>query len=223
LQGDGRFSRTSGANSNVTSNLVDELSPNGYTREGSDPHGVRVKRLSGAPHPWPVGTLTFSASRPVSAILRFPLSFEDAVMGDQSPHECDHLDPRAPAADAAPAVENPGEVLDGADALARLGGDRDLLAGLAAVVLEECPRWVTALRQAIVDRDAATLRRIAHTVKGALMQVGAKVALEEAREMEALGRAEEMAAAAQLCARLEEAVARLLPALAALRQGAAVG
>lgn len=52
--------------------------------------------------------------------------------------------------------------------LDRIGGDRDLLAQLASVVLEDLTAMLDAVDQAIRVRDAVETRRTAHRLKGAV-------------------------------------------------------
>jgi PAS domain S-box-containing protein len=110
----------------------------------------------------------------------------------------------------------PEEVFDRAAALEHTGGDEGLLRELVGIFLGEYPGWLEQMRRAIGAGDAKTLQRWAHTLKGALVSLGAKAALEEARGLEAQARAGEMTDADARRARLEEALARLRPALAAL-------
>src|SRR5262245_2409606 len=65
-----------------------------------------------------------------------------------------------PTRDAAP--------IDLAAALARLGGDRELLRDLAGLFLEDCPGWVEAIRESICRENAAGLKRAAHSLAGSV-------------------------------------------------------
>jgi PAS domain S-box-containing protein len=101
-------------------------------------------------------------------------------------------------------------------ALAGVGGDRELLRELARLFLGEYPGWLSQLRQAVIQDDAALLGRTAHTCKGSLSIFGARAAAEAAQRLEAFGRAGDLAPAGAGLDALEAAVAALRPALAAL-------
>jgi HPt (histidine-containing phosphotransfer) domain-containing protein len=65
-----------------------------------------------------------------------------------------------------------------------------------------------------LDRhDAGDLRRVAHTVKGALGQFGAEAACAAAQRLEAMGQDGNLAGAAEACAVLEQELRRVEPAL----------
>ena len=103
--------------------------------------------------------------------------------------------------------------LDAASALRHLGGDRALLAELAAAFRNESRGLMAQLREAIVAQDAARLRRAAHTLKGAAGVFGPNPACETARQLEALGRAGDLAPTGPLLTTLEAQVEQLIHAL----------
>ena len=113
------------------------------------------------------------------------------------------------AADAdAPVVES-ARILDRAEALARVGGDERLLAELFRIFQADAPGWLTQGREAIQRRDAALLRRAAHTIKGAASSLGAPQTRVAAARLEELGRTDHWNGAEVALADLEQAVARL--------------
>jgi len=67
-------------------------------------------------------------------------------------------------------------------------GDRKLLKEVAEAFLEECPGLLHQLQEAIRNADAATVRRLGHTIKGALRTFGAETALDLAGRIEEMGR-----------------------------------
>ena len=69
------------------------------------------------------------------------------------------------------------------------------------------------IRAAIAAGDAVKLRQAAHTLKGALGTVGAEAEAELARQLESLGKDDNLAVAAPLLAKLEPLVARLIDTL----------
>jgi two-component system, sensor histidine kinase and response regulator len=101
---------------------------------------------------------------------------------------------------------------DWSGALERVGGDRELLHEMVRVFLEEWPKWKTALGQALAAGDSPQVRRLAHTVKGALGQFDAYQAAEAAERLETMGRGADLQGADDAYALLEAEVLRLVPA-----------
>jgi PAS domain S-box-containing protein len=134
------------------------------------------------------------------------------------------LSPLFPEAAAAP-PDRPDQaglaaVLEQDEALARVGGDVELLRRLAGMFLASYPDQLGNLRAALIRQDAAAVRRVAHTLQGEVGVFGARAALEAAQRLEALGRAGELGQAEQACALLAQCLERLRPALTALAAGA---
>jgi PAS domain S-box-containing protein len=134
----------------------------------------------------------------------------------QAPELLDVIERTVPA--ASPAGPPAGPPVDWAVALKAVGGDEDILRELAGLFVETSPRWLAELRAAVGRRDVAGVRRLAHTIKGSLGQLGATPAHAAAQRLEAIGQAEDLAGAAEACAALEEEVGRLRTALARLTQ-----
>ena len=109
-------------------------------------------------------------------------------------------------------------------ALARAGGDAELLRELLEVFLEESPRWLDGIAAALAAGDARKLQRGAHTVKGAVDNFGAPAAFAAARSLEQMARAGDLAEASEASAALRALIERLAEELAAeLREGASAG
>ncbi|HLJ97569.1 MAG TPA: response regulator [Gemmataceae bacterium] len=107
---------------------------------------------------------------------------------------------------------------DWSGALQKVGGDHALLQELVRVFLDEWPKWQRALCQALVAGDSAQVRRLAHTVKGALGQFEAARAAEVAEQLESIGRGADLRQAGDVYARLEAEIGRLRPRFEALAQ-----
>jgi HPt (histidine-containing phosphotransfer) domain-containing protein len=101
-------------------------------------------------------------------------------------------------------------------AMARVGGDAELLKELAELFEEEWPRSLTLLREAVERGDPAAVQNAAHGLKGAVANFGARPAVDAASELEKLAREARLAEAPQALAALEEALASLQTELAAL-------
>ncbi|HEV3005359.1 MAG TPA: response regulator, partial [Pirellulales bacterium] len=119
------------------------------------------------------------------------------------------LDAGSPA--AAPPAAGPGPDLDGA--LDKLAGDHDLLQELVALFLDEWPRWRDEIDRALAAGDTERLKRLGHTVKGAMGQLGVDAAFEAARRVEAVGG--DLEGAREACAELKTEIERVTPWLAA--------
>ncbi len=105
---------------------------------------------------------------------------------------------------------------DRARALQFVSGSEQLLSEIAAVFLEHTPQILKEIHTAIATRDAKSLERAAHTLKGSVSVFGADAAGAAAQELEALGRAGAVEGAEIFCATLEAEVAQLRIALAEL-------
>jgi CheY-like chemotaxis protein len=117
-----------------------------------------------------------------------------------------------------PAASDEEAAVDWSVALKAVGGDEDILRELAGVFLETSPRWLEELRAAVGRRDAAGVRRMAHTIKGSLGQLGAGTAHAAAQRLETMAQAGDLTGAAATCAALEEEVGRVGPVLARFTQ-----
>src|SRR5437763_1980900 len=74
-----------------------------------------------------------------------------------------------------PAEEEPAA--EDHDVLAAVGGNMKLLARVRALFVEQTPRLLQGIREAINTRDAETIRKKAHTLKGAVANFGAAAAV----------------------------------------------
>jgi len=111
------------------------------------------------------------------------------------------------------AVTGAAEVYNRAETLARLGGDEELFRTLAAMFADDSAGYCRALERAMAARDAPTLQREAHTLKGLLATFSDDAGTALARQLEQQAEAGELADAGELTARLVTAVKRLADAL----------
>jgi HPt (histidine-containing phosphotransfer) domain-containing protein len=109
-----------------------------------------------------------------------------------------------------------GLSLDRELALARLGGDAELLREIAQLFLSDYPGVLAELRDAVACRDARRIERMAHGLKGSVSNFGAAAAVEAARTIEALGRAAQVEQVEQVLHTLELALAVLRTELESL-------
>jgi HPt (histidine-containing phosphotransfer) domain-containing protein len=104
------------------------------------------------------------------------------------------------------------------ETLTRIGGDMDFLLEIASLFLEECPKQLAQIREAIIRNDADALSRTAHNLKGAIGNFGAPLAFAAAERLELMGRENNLAGAAEACEELTAAIERLHTALHALAE-----
>ncbi len=106
------------------------------------------------------------------------------------------------------------ELVDRAAALACMGGDANILADIAGLFLEDCPKMVAQIQAAVAGQDSDALYRAAHSLKGSLGYLGARPTEALAQQLEALGRAGQMEQAPPIVAELERHVDKMRPILA---------
>ena len=125
---------------------------------------------------------------------------------------------------AIPAATVPGDsegaesdgAFDEETLLKRFNGNRNLLRLLVKTFREDCPKMMARIRRALEARDPAALADAAHGLKGSVGNFGVSAAQKTAREMEISARQGTLNGAWETYARLEEDIARLLPALHAI-------
>ena len=113
-------------------------------------------------------------------------------------------------------AQAPENILDLQLALARVGGDKELLREIAVLFIEECPRALTEIQEAVAAGDAGKLENTAHALKGSVANFGARDAVEAAFRLEQMGRANEMSEAGEMLGRLETALSAVCAELGAL-------
>jgi two-component system sensor histidine kinase/response regulator len=111
-------------------------------------------------------------------------------------------------------IKSPG--FDREAAMARVGGDAELLHEIACLFLDDYPRALEEIRDAANRGDARNLERSAHGLKGSVATFGAAAAMEAAKTLETMGRAQQLAEVEQVIRTLELALAALRPELESL-------
>jgi len=113
-------------------------------------------------------------------------------------------------------LQPPPSAVDRQLSLTRVGGDVELLREIAALFIEDCPRALAELRQAVEQREASKLENAAHALKGSVANFGAQVAVDAAFRLERMGRAGELEESAEALGALEHAISAVCTELAAL-------
>ncbi len=117
------------------------------------------------------------------------------------------------------ASDHTREVLDRELALARVDGDDGLLADLAKLFCEESPKLLFAVEDAVARKDAAALKRAAHSLKGSMSTFAARDATEAALRLEELAGLGELVGVEGAYRLLATQVDRLKQALESLGSG----
>lgn len=124
---------------------------------------------------------------------------------------------RASGSDQSPYAPAVSLVLDEAEALDYVDGDRTLLAELVEIFSEQWPTMLARLETAVVTNDSQAVYLAAHTLKGQVGHFGAKATFEAARGLEVMGRQGELAGAPAALDVLAHELTRLRSALSALK------
>ncbi len=105
---------------------------------------------------------------------------------------------RLPAAQHEQADEEDGPAFDKAAALQIVEGDQELLLEIIDIFLNtECPPLMSQIRTAIEQGDAESVHHAAHSLKGAVSNLGASVAVAAALQLESIGRENDLSDAPQ--------------------------
>ena len=108
------------------------------------------------------------------------------------------------------------EPIDTPSALARVGGNMELLKEMASLFLKGLPELLTNLQDAIMAGNAHAIERAAHKLKGSVGNFSAQPAFEAALKLEVLGRDGSLSKAEPAYAELKMEITRLKAALANL-------
>jgi HPt (histidine-containing phosphotransfer) domain-containing protein len=102
---------------------------------------------------------------------------------------------------------------DRAAALERCGDDAGLLRELIDMFLTEIRVWMFDLGRAVAAGNAGDIKRLAHTIKGAVGTFGAQPAYDAAMDLETMGREGDLSGIGRAWARMQEVIVRLNAAL----------
>jgi PAS domain S-box-containing protein len=112
---------------------------------------------------------------------------------------------------------SPGDGLDAAKILARVGGNRDALTQLIEIFDKDCESIMVELDSAVSVDDGTRLRTAAHTLKGMVAFFSEGPARDAVLRLEQMGERNDLANAAALLTELRSEVTALRIALADLR------
>jgi two-component system sensor histidine kinase/response regulator len=98
-------------------------------------------------------------------------------------------------------------------ALNRVEGDEELLKDICRIFLEESPKLMTQLQQAVAQEDAEGVSRAAHSIKGESGYLGAANVSQMAKQLETMGRDCELSQAPPVFEQLQKEMAGLISAI----------
>jgi len=110
--------------------------------------------------------------------------------------------------------------LDTGVLLDRLGGDEGLFFEVIDIFLEEAPKSMEKLRDALDARDSSAVESIAHSMKGELGYLGVEEVSQKARELEESGRHGDLERAQHIFTTFQRDISTITEALRKTRNGA---
>lgn len=120
-----------------------------------------------------------------------------------------------------PSKEDEAQEVDLHAALARVDGDKELFDEMTALFIEESPKALSKMHEAITRQDPQALVYSANALKGALGNFAATKAIDTALRLELMGRRGDLSQAYSALNDLEKQLARLQALLADFRLHAA--
>jgi two-component system sensor histidine kinase/response regulator len=103
--------------------------------------------------------------------------------------------------------------VDWSKAMDVVQGDLELLKDIVVTFLDEYPRMLTELEQAVEAGNAKDVQRTAHLIKGSMRYLGAKNAYDRADELETMGREQRLSDINGALDKLRTEIDRLTPEL----------
>ena len=89
------------------------------------------------------------------------------------------------------------------EALERVDGDENFLQELCQIFLQESPRLLEKLSDAIATNDVEAMQKAAHSLKGELSYLAVPSATQAAKQLEEMGRGKTLAGASDVLSRLQ--------------------
>lgn len=98
-------------------------------------------------------------------------------------------------------------------AIDRTGGDEELIAELADIFIDDCPRMMADILDAVTRKDDNAIASAAHALKGAVANFAAGPAFELALELEMIGRKSDLTRSKEVYKSLDGEIERLVDEL----------
>ncbi len=110
-------------------------------------------------------------------------------------------------------IRNPKSTIDFKSALARVDGDEELFKEMVELFLDDYPKRLSEMLDAISKGDNKVLERAAHTLKGSIGNFSVNQSYEAALKLEEIGRNGDLSKAEEACNSLKKEIERLKVAL----------
>jgi two-component system, sensor histidine kinase and response regulator len=134
--------------------------------------------------------------------------------------ECNQIAGTPSQAAATSSAAGQGIIINRAELLERVGGDLELLAEVVQLFLNDCPKQLAALSEAVSQQDAVKIQRLAHAIKGQVSNLASEAATAAALRLESMGKDGNITGARQQLSLLEGTIEQLKAALTEIcRQG----
>ena len=140
----------------------------------------------------------------VSKPIRLPV-LQDAIA--QLFAERQDQDGTKPVIETQPAASLP--LIEEEKVLAGLGGDRELLAEVLRLFIDDSARLLREMHAAVAQKNAEAIRQVAHALKGSIANLSSGTPREVAAEIEQVGKRGELEGISRLVDRLEHELALL--------------
>jgi CheY-like chemotaxis protein len=115
----------------------------------------------------------------------------------------------SPLPDAASKPPSGTDVFNFSEALAQVGGNRELLREITRLFLEQLPELLEETHQALSRSDYQSLSKLAHNLASSVGQLAAQKTLTAAKKLEELGNQEDSSHVPEALAELEREIASL--------------
>ena len=106
-------------------------------------------------------------------------------------------------------ISEDGKLCDMKMALARMGGNAELLKQAMELIRADLPDVLNQLRSGVAAGNAVVVERAAHSMQGMVVTFDAEAALIAARRLEQMGQARDLSTAAGAMQDLERQIDRL--------------
>jgi two-component system sensor histidine kinase/response regulator len=141
-----------------------------------------------------------------------PIHPDELIREIQSMVEAPRTAPPEPATPASGGILRKEVILD------RVGGDIDLLRGVVDIFLEDCPRMMADVQEAIAAKSTKALQDAAHSLKGAIGNFTSEGAFQAALRLEVMGQGGDLAHVEELHTALKMEMATLSMALEEMKK-----
>ncbi len=110
------------------------------------------------------------------------------------------------------------KIIDLADVLERVQGDKKLLLELLDIFVEDYQKKIKLLEKSVSDNDYGQAHSLAHSLKGASGNIGAKAIYETFFQLDQMAKNNDLSQAADILAEMTQCFKNLKERIAALKK-----